>query len=297
MQRRTLIQSALLLASLHAVPLLAADAIRTSEIKPGVFLLQGAGSNVVAMNGPDGALVIDGGLKENSAALYDAIKKATGAKRIHTLFVTHWHPEQVGLNERAIADGASVIAHEKTLTFLKHKTTSTLFKGSFGPLPANALPNKTVRKTASLDFNGQKVEYGYLPAAHTNGDLYINFPGLKLLVAGGVVGTESWPLIDYRNGAFLGGVVKAYEQLATVVSADTVVVPALGKTETGADLVKQRDMYQKLFLDMNHMMNKGIGYNDSVAINPLKGYEAQYGDPSTFINGAYRSLEMTYVPD
>ncbi|HTR00678.1 MAG TPA: MBL fold metallo-hydrolase [Candidatus Acidoferrum sp.] len=298
LRRKLLALLATVTLAITASALHAADEIKATQLKPGVFLFQGAGSNVVAMNGPDGALVIDGGLQQNSAALYDAIKKATGAQKINTLFVTHWHPEQVGLNERARSDGATVIAHAQTLTFLKHKVDSPLVKGgSFGPLPASALPNQTFRKDGSLDFAGQKVEYGYLPAAHTNGDIYVFFPALNLLVGGGVVTTENWPVLDYRNGGIYIGIVKAYEKMAGIVNNDTVVVPGLGRTETGADLVKQRDMYQRLFLDLNFMMNKGIGFNDAVAENPLQGHESQYGDPSAFLDSAYRSLEMAYVPD
>ncbi len=274
-----------------------ADEIKVSELKPGVYLFQGAGSNVVAMTGMEGALVIDGGLPEHSEALYNAILKATGTTRINTLFNTHWHPEQLGLNQRASSDGATIIAHEQTLLYLKHKVTSTLVKGSFGPLPEKERPTKTFTKDGSLDFAGHKVEYGYLPAAHTNGDLYVYFRDLNLLVAGGAVGSDSWPLVDYRNGAFVGGVVRAHEKLATMVKADTAVIPAQGRPMTGATIVTQKDMYEKLFLDLNALMNKGMGFNDIVATNPLKGFESQYGDPSVFLDGIYRSMEMAYVPD
>ena len=40
-----------------------------------------------------------------------------------------------------------------------------------------------------------------------------------------------------------------------------------------------------------------IGFNDVVAENPLQGQEARYGDPSVFLDGAFRSMEMAYVPD
>src|SRR5689334_4017654 len=43
----------------------------------GATLLQGAGGNVVAVPGPDGALMIDGGLKANADALLAAVKSAT----------------------------------------------------------------------------------------------------------------------------------------------------------------------------------------------------------------------------
>src|SRR5262245_44321689 len=80
----------------------------------GLFLLQGAGCNVIAMHGEDGALMIDGGLAANADALLKAVKERTGNSRVHTLINTHWHPEQTGSNEAVGRDGGVIIAHEKT---------------------------------------------------------------------------------------------------------------------------------------------------------------------------------------
>jgi hypothetical protein len=44
-------------------------------------------------------------------------------------------------------------------------------------------------------------------------------------------------------------------------------------------------------------MNKGMGPEDAVKLNPLKQYEAEFGDPSVFLYGAYRSMLIAYVPD
>jgi hypothetical protein len=44
-------------------------------------------------------------------------------------------------------------------------------------------------------------------------------------------------------------------------------------------------------------MNMGFGAEDAVAHNPLKAYEAEFGDPSAFLDGAYRSMLIAYVPD
>ena len=78
----------------------------------GAWLVQGAGCNVVAIAGPDGALMIDGGRAANAAALLEAVMKATDASRIHTLVNTHWHPDQVGANEAVGKAGGVIIAHE-----------------------------------------------------------------------------------------------------------------------------------------------------------------------------------------
>lgn len=274
----------------------AADITR-EEIRDGVWLFQGAGSNVIALADGADALVIDGGLEENSAELYAAVMEATGAERIGTLINTHWHPEQVGLNARAGADGATIIAHEQTRMYLSHAVTSPLFEGHFGPLGESALPNQYSRGGGALTFAGHRVEYGYLPAAHTNGDLYVFFPDLDVLAAGGAVGSDSWPLLDYWNGAIIGGLVQAHETLSEIVSDDTLVIPAQGPPVTGAELVRDRDMYRQLFRDLSYLMNEGMGYNDVVAINPLRGREEAFGDPSAFLNGAYRSKEMAEVPN
>ncbi len=282
--------------ALAYAPALAAD-ITSLELGGGLYLFQGAGSNVLAIADGENALVIDGGLEENSADLFAAIGEATGAQRIGTLIDTHWHPEQVGLNARAGADGASIIAHEQTLVYLSHRVTSPLYDGHIEPLPEASLPNSTTRLGGELEFAGHRVAYGYLPAAHTNGDLYVYFPDLNVLAAGGAVGSDSWPLLDYHNGAIIGGLTQAYETLGEIVNAETVVVPAQGPTITGAQLVAHRDMYRQLYRDLAYLMNEGMGYNDVVALNPLRGHEGEFGDPSRFLDGAYRSKEMAEVPN
>jgi cyclase len=242
-------------------------------------------------------LMIDGGLAANADALIAAVKSATGAGRIHTLVNTHGHPEQTGANEAVGRAGGVIFAHENTRKYLSTAVESVTFKGRRRALPKEARPTRTTRAEGSMEFAGQQVDYGYLPAGHTDGDLYLHFSKMNMLVAGGVVSAESWPLLDYRNGAWLGGRVRALERLAGVVKPDTRVVPADGRIMSGSDIVRQRDMYQKLFLTMIDYLNMGFGPEDAVKQNPLKGYEAEYGDSSTFTYGALRSMLIAYVPD
>ena len=274
-----------------------AAGITTTDLGGGLKLLQGAGCNVLALGGPDGALMIDGGLSANADALLAAVSTATGASRIHTLINTHGHAEQIGANEAVGRAGAVIFAHEKTQKYLSNSVESVMFKGRRKPLPQAARPTKTTRAEGSFEFAGQQIDYGYLPAAHTDGDLYLHFPKMNLLVAGGVVSAETWPLLDYRNGAWLGGRVRALQRLADLVKPDTRVVPADGRVMTGADIVRHRDMYQKLFLTMIEYMNMGLGPEDAVTRNPLKEYASEFGDPSTFTYGALRSMLIAYVPD
>jgi cyclase len=272
-------------------------AIATTDLGGGLSLLQGAGCNVLALRGNAGALLVDGGLAENADALLRAVFAATGNDRVHTLINTHWHPEQTGANELVGKAGGTIFAHEKTAMYLGTRVTSALFDGRLEPLPEVARPKQTTRAEGVLQFDGLKLDYGYLPAAHTDGDLFVHFPQANVLAVGGVVSAEAWPLLDFRNGAWFGGRVRAVERLATMVKPDTRIVPADGRMLTGTELVRQRGIYQELFQTLIGYMNMGLGAEDAVARNPLAKYEADFGDASRFLDGAFRSMQIAYVPD
>jgi cyclase len=262
----------------------------------GLAVFSGAGCNVVGLAGPDGALLVDGGLAANSAILLKVVADSLKSRRVQALINTHWHPEQTGSNEPIGKAGGAIISHEVSKLSLGRKERSALYEGSYGPLPAKAIPTQTTYNSGSLMFADEQVDYRYLPAAHTNGDLFIHFPKHNVIAAGGPVAADHWPVMDYLNGAFMHGFVRSYEILAEVVKPDTIIVPANGPTLTGADITRQKDMYWALFKQFFIMFNKGFGPHDVVDAHPLKDYEAQYGDPAQFLEYAFRSLQLATIP-
>ncbi len=158
-----------------------------------------------------------------------------------------------------------------------------------------------------------RCDYRYLPAAHTNGDLFVHFPKRNVIVAGGPVSADRWPVMDYLNGAFMHGFVRSYEILAEVAKPDTIIVPANGPTLTGADIVKQKDMYWALFKQFFMLFNKGLGPRDVAEFNAGKEFKGvvpivaerplmnnpvlqQLGDPKLFLEFAYRSVQLATLP-
>jgi cyclase len=262
----------------------------------GLTVFDVGGNNVIALQGPDGVLLVDGGPAVDSPALLKAMNGALKSARVQTLINTHWHPEQVGSNEAVGKGGGAIVSHEVTKLYLGRDSHSALYPGVIKALPPEARPTKTTFNTGSLDFSGETVDYRYLPAAHTNGDLFIHFPKHNVIAAGGPVSAVRWPVMDYLNGAFMHGFVRSYEILAEVAKPDTIIIPASGPTLTGADIAKQKDMYWALFKTMFANFNKGFGPADVIAARPLKDYEAQYGDPAQFLDAAYRSIQLATVP-
>lgn len=263
------------------------------------WVLQGAGCNVFTIPGmnENGALMVDGGLAANSAALLDAVYNTIGQDRIHTLVNTQWHPEQTGCNEQLGAGGTQIFAHEKTRMFLQNSLQSSLYEGRYGPLADSALPTKTFRETGEFEFAGQRIIYGYLPAAHCDSDMFLYFPILDTLITGGPVTVGQWPVLDIRHGSWMGGLLAAYEKLASIVSSDTVVVPAHGPVVSGTDILRMRAMYTNLHLDLAEQLNLGMGPKNVVEMGLLDPYIEAFGDPTEFIDHAHRSLQQAYVPD
>jgi glyoxylase-like metal-dependent hydrolase (beta-lactamase superfamily II) len=270
--------------------------IATTALR-GLTLLSGAGCNVVALRGETGALMVDGGLAARADALLRSVLEATDSDQIDTLVNTHWHPEVTGANEAVGRAGGTIFAHEKTRMYLSNPVYSALFDGRLEPLPAIGRPNEVTRGDGQLEFPGTRVDYGYLPAAHTDGDLYVYFPEFDVLATGGVVSGDRFPLLDYRNGAWFGGRVRALQWLAELVNPDTQVVPGNGPVVDGTEIRRQRDIYLELFETLISYMNRGFGPEDAAAADPLASFADEFGDSSEFIYGAYRSMLIAYVPD
>src|SRR5687767_10305572 len=155
--------------------------LTATKLSDKLVLISGAGANVVAVGGPEGALLVDGGLEARSAELVKLALRETGAKKVHTLINTHWHPEQTGSNERVGKAGARILAHVNTKLWLGYENPVPLQEKTWGPVPPKAIPNEVTYANGTLDFGGEMVEYGYLLQAHTDGDLFVRFPNANVI--------------------------------------------------------------------------------------------------------------------
>ena len=271
--------------------------LSATRLSDTLIVISGAGANVVALAGPEGALLVDGGTEARSADLVKLALKETGAKKVHTLFNTHWHPEQTGSNERLGKAGARIIAHENTKLWLGYANPVPWQDEEWGPLPAKALPNDTTFDGGKIELGGQHIEYGYLLQAHTDGDLYVFFREANVIVAGGAVSSEGWPVIDYKTGGWINGMVDGLRTLGGVGDANTKIVPANGPVVGKADLEAQVKMYGTIAQRLSQLLRKGLGPDEVLAANPTKEFDEKMGDPTKFVTLAFKSLWGHMAPD
>src|SRR5918995_4335065 len=193
---------------------------RVVPLTEDLFVLTIPGeANVIAQTSASGVLLVDGGSARSADFLMNAISGLPGGGAVHTIFNTHWHPEQTGLNEQIGKAGKTIIAHENTRLWLTTDVTWSWNGRRFTRLPKVAQPNKTFYTTGKLPSG---VTYGYIPdAAHTDGDLYVYFPQQNVLAVGDAVSGEGWPAVDWATGGWIGGIVGGLQRLQALANDQT----------------------------------------------------------------------------
>jgi cyclase len=282
---------------LGAAPQAVPESPGNVKLSDDLYIVQVAGEAAVVANiGRDGVLLVDGG----SAAGSDAVLKAVaalpnGSGKIHTLFNTHWHPEQTGSNEKLGMAGATIIAQENTKLWLQQNVTWPWNGQKFKKLPKIAQPNKTFYDKGTLDSG---IRYGYISdAAHTDGDLYVYFPQQNVLAVGDAACGQGWPVVDWWTGGWIGGIVGGLQRIQSVANRETKIVAARGPVLSLADIVAQTEMYGTIYDRLNQMLNKGHSPSEGVEAKPAKEYEAKMGNADEFIRRSFESLWAYLSPD
>jgi glyoxylase-like metal-dependent hydrolase (beta-lactamase superfamily II) len=267
------------------------------RLSPRLAVISGAGGNVVAARGSAGVALVDGGLEARSAELLDLVRREMGAPRVDVLFNTHWHAECVGSNLALGEAGAKIVAHENTRLWLSTVFQRPWDEQAFRPLPKVAQPNDTFYTNGALAFGDQPVEYGYMLQSHTDGDLYAFFSAENVLVTGGVVCADRWPLIDWWTGGWLLGMVDGLDVLLRVANDATKIVPGSGGLLTRAELVAQRDMYLVIYERLMKLFFAARSPAEAVEAAPTEGFRPDWGDPSRFVTLGFESIWGQLTPD
>jgi cyclase len=264
------------------------DSLTATLLSDNLWLFQGDGGNVVAAGDRDGVLVVDSGSPASASELVRRIERECGTRRIDTLLNTHWHWGHTGGNEVFAKSGATIVAHENTKLWLGTQVISRWENRTYAPRPAHALPSKTFYYgTQQMTFGKQSIEYGYLPQAHTDGDIYVHFPEANVLVAGGIVSGGTYPIADYCTGGWLGGMMSALKALIAKSDTSTRIVSGLGPMRTRADLQAQLEMCFTVLSRIGESYYKGQTWQQLLDSKPTRDFDAQWGDPGTFLQTAY----------
>lgn len=264
--------------------------LTVTKLAERLWLIAGAGGNVTLCQSDAGVLLVDGGAAAHSGRLLDEVQKLTGTRRVHTLFNTHWHHDQTGSNEALGKAGTRIIAHENTRLWLTTSVDSTWEDKVYQPLPQIAQPNQTFYTEGTLRFGGERIDYGYLPQAHTDGDIYVYFRNADVLVAADVLAKGAFPIIDYVTNGWIGGMATAVPTLLDLSGEHTRFVPGSGPPLNRADLAAEHDMLSTVKQRLSKMLAKGMSADEMIAARPAREFEAAWGNPTLLIRNCYPGL-------
>jgi cyclase len=253
-------------------------------------VVDGGGSNVLAYSTGEGLVLVDGGAPKSGDRVMAALKDLAAGAKVQTLFNTHYHTDQTGNNEVFSAAGAKIIAHERTRQWMSSDYWVPAEDRYQNARPKAARPTETFLTKGSIKAGTEQIDYGYLPLAHTSGDMYVFFKTSNVLAAGDVASPLLDPALDYFTGAWIGGRVDAMDILLALCNEQTRIVPAYGPVMTRAEFKAERDMMEEVRARLFKQVREGDGPKDMLEGGVLKGLARTWKDPYKFLYDADKGL-------
>jgi glyoxylase-like metal-dependent hydrolase (beta-lactamase superfamily II) len=222
--------------------------LMTQQVKPGLFMITGAGANTEVRVTSDGLIVVDGKLagEPNYVALMDQIKMIS-KQPIKFLIVTHHHADHTGNNDKFLAAGVQIVAQENL--------NKNLVNYQQTPKPASA--TITYDRDYTIKLGGVEVQAHHFGNAHTSGDTVVYFPDLKVVAVSDEVTTGmTGPLADYGGG---GSFLDWPQTLDNVLKLDfDTAIAGNGNPITKADVLAYRNKIATFVSRAKDAVKRGV---------------------------------------
>jgi glyoxylase-like metal-dependent hydrolase (beta-lactamase superfamily II) len=241
-------------------PAAPAGALEIVPVRDNIYVIAGAGANVVVSAGRDGLFLVDSGSEGQTPQLLAALaelQKRLDFKRpqserwaaegnFSTLLEPYYRTEppkpvryiaNTTLAADHVSGNAKVRAAGKTFTggnvageidpstegaaILAHE--NLLGRMGQAKVPAEGLPTDTYfgdHMKLSHFFNGEGVVLYHAPAATTDGDSIVNFRRSDVFATGDMFRMSAYPMIDADKGGSIQGVLAALNRLIDMSVAE-----------------------------------------------------------------------------
>jgi glyoxylase-like metal-dependent hydrolase (beta-lactamase superfamily II) len=296
---------------------------------PNMYMIAGAGGNIVVSVGWMGVVLVDTGSMGMSEKVLAAIKRIAPDKKIRFIINTGADPDHVGNNEALAQAGrtlmlyqaadndgnggfggsdletnkgaAHVMAHESVLRRMSTPKAGT----RESPFPVFAWPTEsfTGARTRSLYLNGEGVQMMYQPAAHSDADTMVLFRQSDVVATGDIMDLRHFPIIDTDNGGTINGEIAALTRLIDMTIAPvpltwhedrTLIIPGHGRICDQGEVVEYRDMLTIIRNTVQDYAKKGMNLEQIKAKNPTEGYNKQYGSDAAltdaFVTAVFKTM-------
>jgi cyclase len=303
-----------------------AAGLEVLQVRPNFYMIAGAGANIGAQIGPNGVILVNAGTAAASGSVLAAVRTLSD-QPIRYIINTSADPDVVGGNDALARAGrnissfaggsnritilgtdldiARVLSHENILRRLRLQLA-----------PSELWPSETFEeRRRTMYFNDEGIEILHQPAAHSDGDTIVFFRKSDVIVAGHIIDTTRFPVIDLARGGSINGEIDALNRVIELAippgpfiglpagptasarqQGGTEVLTGRGRIYRQIDVVNYRDMVVIVRDIVQDMINRKMTLDQIKAADPAKPYTAQYGatsgpwTTSDFVDAIYRSL-------
>ena len=235
--------------------------VTSLELAKHLYMIKGAGGNIAAVVGPEGALVVDSQYEHMAPQIKAELESKQAGVQIKTLVNTHFHGDHVNGNA-ALASGAQIVAHTNVLTRLKADSK----------FPVAGLPTETFIGEKALSLNGVNLKLVTMPVSHTDGDLVVWFKEANVLHMGDLFFADRFPFIDLKSGGSVAGYISNVKLLLSQIDDKTRLVPGHGDLMDKAGLQRFLTMMEQTLAEVNALKAQGKTEDQIVA----QGLSAQW---------------------
>lgn len=234
---------AVLLVLPRTLPAQQALSVHAESIAPGFVVVSGfTNGNILARLGTEGTVLVDA-QSARRVAQADSVLKALSAPPVRLVLLTHYHSDHVGGNPHWKSRGARIVGHANLAAQMRKDTIIAGWENWHRtPEPVEALPDETFADSLTLRAGGEEIRLVHIPAAHTDGDAIVWFPGANIIHTGDLLEREAPPFIDWWTGGRLGGMLAGVDWVLEHSDSATRIVPGHGTVARRSDVVAYRRM-------------------------------------------------------
>ena len=276
----------------------AQETVGITEITPSVLVFATRTGNVIALVGPDGALLIGMPSADSTEPISGELVKRTKSP-VRYVVIAPRDPAQSEGDAGWGRRGAFVAMQEKAL-----ERIGGHIMGPPKPLSEEFVklgvdrPRISFSEVMSFDLNGDAVHIVRQLPAWSDADALVHFHLANLIYFGEAFPGDGYPAIDTEHGGSLDGLVK---MLDGWTDARRHVVPARGQVTDGAGLKAFLDMIAAVRKRVQHFIDSGETESQVIAKHPTAEFDAKWGhgrvQPDAFVQEVYRSLKKKKEKD
>jgi cyclase len=285
----------------------------TEKMSPNLFVVHGSqgldpahpdgsGGRAMVLFGPDGVLMVDTQNRQVAEKTLKAVRSFTDAP-IKVLVNTHIHSDHTGANAFFARQGALIFSQENLRNEMLRPPPRA--NGEPGPAPDmagipvvtyNYNPAAPGQPAATLNMNGETVDFIPMMPSHTAGDTIVRFRKANVIYIEDFYRNFGYPFADQANGGTVKGMLDAIDLIESMAGPDTTLVPGHGTLVNKKDLLPYRAMLVDILAKVKTLRDQGRSLTEVLAANLTAPYDkTTLGDTKQskdrFITEAYDEVK------